>query len=1362
MAGMNLKVTVDDKNLDSLIAKLQQLKKEKDSLSSQLIGTNQVLDPKLFAALSTQLQRVTKDFDALATKISKYVSEQEAAKKATQDTSSGMGDMQKLLMKIGGTTAIIGLGKQIMDVRNQFQQLEIAFGTMLKSQEKAAILMKDLTKFAAETPFGLQSAASGAKQLLAYGSTSDTVIRELTMLGDVAAGTGQQIGDLVYLYGTLRTQGRAYLMDIRQFAGRGIPIYDELAKVLNTSKDKVNEFVSAGKVGFKEVEQAFKNMTAQGGLYGGLMEAQSKSIGGRLEALKDNIDSIFNQIGKDSEGFIYKSIDGINTLVENYETVGKVLLELVAIYGAYRAALIITVALQNVSNIRAYAAAFIETARSLGIATAAQTAFNTSIKANPYALAAAAVVALGYGVYKLATYQTQAEEAQNRLNNAFKESEKGVISETRELSVLKGELSAAKKGTEEYKKIKDQIVSKYGQYYAGLDGEIERVGLLDSTYKRLTDSIMKSFGARQYDKFIKDEFDNLDTVLNENLSKIQERIYDKFDDKEAAAKYFANIRNALIEGRELSKSSISVLDYIQDKGTLKADSRVDSYVKNIREAQKITEEIDIKARERFGIDDKDETTSSKEATKSIKSLSVQTEEARKKVTDLKKELADLQSGKVIKDSESIKQQLEYEQKLLDIEQDSFDKRYRQNQLNMAKELVSIEEFRQKMIKDQQEAAKSIYIKNNGNDKGFNFATFDKTLLPQGLSDSDIQTQIKRRTDASVAAWKKGNEDLAKEQKAFADQERLTFASELDQQIYTISSHYKERRDLAKGNTDLVKQINDNENKEIIAARLQSHQRQLEADADYNQKHQQLIEDRFVFESDKQKASLEQQIKDQKKIFNDLEKQVLNDPNNNELANQLRDAFIRLRLLNKELEKTPAQKLGEIASVFNQISSGLSDITGVDFSMIGNSLSGIASFASKDYLGAATAGFSIISGFVSGIISKKEQEAAIQREINKLQQQYNIDLRQQNYDLISSIDYARAFRDNLEALQWLVEKGFISNVDYSTWEALNSQAQEANKNILAAQQNYDKVKASAEVALNEAYRLRDKPVWKKYKDIAEDWKNGLISTEEAQRRLAATGVKGASEHADAIARAEEETQKWKDQIAELSQQMDEFATGTSFDSFLSDAANAIDDFRGDISSLADFTEEKLTNAILSSFKYQILSNALKPMYNELADMFLSGNYDSSAANDWKQRLTDLLQTNSNELDKIFEAFGVDPNTEGSSQKASSGYSVSMSQDTGDKLVGIATGSQMRLISIDEKVGHIAQWNQPVSEKFNFDTIAMPLGVLSQSSLRIERMIEENRNIAIQMFYLVRDIKGDTANLSGIKDGIDSMNNKLDNI
>src|SRR5690606_30768558 len=154
--------------------------------------------------------------------------------------------------------------------------------------------------------------------------------------GDIAAGVGAPINDLIYLYGTLRTQGRAYAQDIRQFAGRGIPIYEELAKVLQINTSEVAKFVEEGKVGFKEVEQALKNMTAAGtGQFAGLMEAQSKSIGGALERMGDAWDMMLNKIGKDSEGTINQSISVLSSLIENYETVGKVVAGLVATYGTY-------------------------------------------------------------------------------------------------------------------------------------------------------------------------------------------------------------------------------------------------------------------------------------------------------------------------------------------------------------------------------------------------------------------------------------------------------------------------------------------------------------------------------------------------------------------------------------------------------------------------------------------------------------------------------------------------------------------------------------------------------------------------------------------------------------------------------------------------------------------------------------------------------------------------------------------------------------------------------------------------------------------------------------------------------------------
>ena len=172
-------------------------------------------------------------------------------------------ELDDMFKRLAGTVATIGAGlsasaltKQIFDIRSEFQQLEVAFSTMLKSEEKAHKLMQDATEFAATTPFDLKGVAAGIKQNLAYGASVDTVIDEMRMLGDVAAGVGAPLNDLVYLYGTLRTSGRVATIDIRQFAGRGIPIYEELAKVLGVAKNEVAGLVTAGKVGFADIEKA--------------------------------------------------------------------------------------------------------------------------------------------------------------------------------------------------------------------------------------------------------------------------------------------------------------------------------------------------------------------------------------------------------------------------------------------------------------------------------------------------------------------------------------------------------------------------------------------------------------------------------------------------------------------------------------------------------------------------------------------------------------------------------------------------------------------------------------------------------------------------------------------------------------------------------------------------------------------------------------------------------------------------------------------------------------------------------------------------------------------------------------------------
>lgn len=236
---------------------------------------------------------------------------------------------------------MMSLVQSIVQVRGQFQQLELAFNTMLRSTEKSQVLMSQLVDTAARTPFDLTSIAQGAKQMLAFSSNVESVVDEIVMLGNVASGVSAPLGDLIYLYGTLRSQGRAYTVDIRQFAGRGIPIYEELGKVLNADRQELNKLVTEGKVGFPEVEKAFKNMTSEGGIYFNLMQEQSKSLTGMLSNLGDAWDSALNKIGQDNQDLFTGAIQGAIDLVENMDQIIRIVQAVTIAYGSYKAAIVL-------------------------------------------------------------------------------------------------------------------------------------------------------------------------------------------------------------------------------------------------------------------------------------------------------------------------------------------------------------------------------------------------------------------------------------------------------------------------------------------------------------------------------------------------------------------------------------------------------------------------------------------------------------------------------------------------------------------------------------------------------------------------------------------------------------------------------------------------------------------------------------------------------------------------------------------------------------------------------------------------------------------------------------------------------------
>lgn len=225
----------------------------------------------------------------------------------------------------------------LANVRGDFQQFEIAFETMLHSGEKAKAMITDLAKLAASTPFDMKGVVSGAKQLLAYGFAADQITDTMRRLGDISAGLGLNLQDLTWLYGTTMVQGRLFTRDLMQFTGRGIPMTEALAKQFGVTKDKVSELVTAGKIGFPEVEKAIKSMTDEGGQFGGLMEKQSHSITGQISNIQDTIEIAINDLGTQTEGLMNDALDITSKVIDLWKEIGEVILAAASAIGLYKA-----------------------------------------------------------------------------------------------------------------------------------------------------------------------------------------------------------------------------------------------------------------------------------------------------------------------------------------------------------------------------------------------------------------------------------------------------------------------------------------------------------------------------------------------------------------------------------------------------------------------------------------------------------------------------------------------------------------------------------------------------------------------------------------------------------------------------------------------------------------------------------------------------------------------------------------------------------------------------------------------------------------------------------------------------------------
>lgn len=606
-------------------AKLAELNTAKAALNEQRYSLGELQDQQ--ARNRLEVRKLTREYKEFAS----------GTNNADEIVKSLTDSLKRTAAEIGGLVAIKKFGSDVIEATGKMQQLQVALSTILQDKSKADTLLAEISQFAVTTPFSIDDVATGAKQLLAYGSTADKVVGELSMLGDIASGLQIPLGQLIYLYGTLKTQGRAMTVDIRQFAGRGIPIYEELAKVLGVSKDQVGELVKEGKVGFKEVEQAFKNMTSEGGKFNNMLANAAGTWPQQIAAVEEKLFLKLNEFGNKHKEIFEFGIGTAEDLVESLDDVISVMGGLIAAYGTYKAALIAAAVAQK-------AVGFIESIRligmyrkELGLATAAQQAFNLASKSNVYVALLAALVGIGTAVYMFTKRTNEATAAQEALNSVTKKADEEFSKQAATVDRLNSVLNSETSSLDQKKKALSDLQSIIPSYNASLDEEGKLINNNTEAIKSYLAQLEKQIRMKAAQEELEELYRKKRT--QEKRQKVATENYN-----EAKSLYNSSVtmtgsalqNKGVNTGVTVFSQNSAVNNQLKDSAN-KAQKELDSVNKELGETVSAIIELE-KEIEKSSLSDKKEAQQS--------TISKEVENATKRIKTLNQEIADLRSGKL--------------------------------------------------------------------------------------------------------------------------------------------------------------------------------------------------------------------------------------------------------------------------------------------------------------------------------------------------------------------------------------------------------------------------------------------------------------------------------------------------------------------------------------------------------------------------------------------------------------------------------------------------------------------------------------------------------------------------------------------
>lgn len=497
--NLNFKVILDDKNFDKQIKKDLQLAKMLNTEVSRLLdlqgkvasATGAVAtSTKKVAAAAKSVANATRQVKAANSAIADSIERQAASAKRLNSTAK---TQNTLLRSLKGAAAayfsIEGARRfvsELVRITGEFEKQQVALRAILQDAAGADAIFERIKQLAVVSPFSVLDLTKYTKQLSAFSVPMDELYDTTKMLADVSAGLGVDMGRIILAYGQIRSASFLRGQEVRQLTEAGIPILDELAKQFeelegrSVAVGEVFDKISARQVPFEMVEKAFKDMTSEGGKFYQMQEVLAETLAGKISNLRDSYQIMLSSMGNAQSGVLKDAVNLLTKMMNNYKQIGKDLIALAATYGIYK----LTVYGTSLAT-----KGFVKTNIALlkGLRN-----IKLAILKEPYAMMAAAALAAGYAIYRVATAETELEKAQKAVNKAVEDFRASSSSEISNLDYLWGRLKNATVGTAEYEDARKRLINTYGSHLSEIDKEALALGNLAGVYDRLKVSIMET------------------------------------------------------------------------------------------------------------------------------------------------------------------------------------------------------------------------------------------------------------------------------------------------------------------------------------------------------------------------------------------------------------------------------------------------------------------------------------------------------------------------------------------------------------------------------------------------------------------------------------------------------------------------------------------------------------------------------------------------------------------------------------------------------------------------------------------------------------------------------------------------------